>query len=199
MSYAASIIEAFRQIGVYTGRILKGAKPTHLPVMQSSKIELVINHQTARTLGLTVPTTLRVAGLPRHLAAQGVKVARIGWVTAQQAASLTPFIEAMRSALADLGYVEGRSLALEFRYGNDVIERVPELAQELMRLPVDVLVAQGAAAFEVRSLGLPVPIVFSGLESRHHYARPRLVSPQVGGNRLRADDPFHKEDKDRIQ
>jgi len=102
-----------------------------------------------------------VVGLPRHLAAQGVKVARIGWVTAQQAASLTSSIEAMRSALADLGYVEGRNLALEFRYGNDVIERVPELAQELMRLPVDILVAQGAAAFEVRSLGLPVPIVFS--------------------------------------
>ena len=51
--------DTFRQIGVYTGRILKGAKPTDLPVVQSSKFELVLNHQIARTLGLTVPPTLR--------------------------------------------------------------------------------------------------------------------------------------------
>jgi ABC-type uncharacterized transport system substrate-binding protein len=61
MSYGVNIVDGWHQLGTYVGRILKGAKPTELPVVQSSKFELVINAQTARTLGLTVPEKLLVA------------------------------------------------------------------------------------------------------------------------------------------
>jgi putative tryptophan/tyrosine transport system substrate-binding protein len=58
MSYGANILDAYREVGLYTGRILKGTKPADLPVVQSSELELVINHSTARMLGITVPDKL---------------------------------------------------------------------------------------------------------------------------------------------
>jgi putative ABC transport system substrate-binding protein len=81
-------------------------------------------------------------------------------LTPQREASLAHYIEALRDGLADFGYKEGKNIAIEYRYGNDAVERVPELAAELVRVPVSLIVAQGAAVAVVQKLALPVPVVY---------------------------------------
>ena len=61
MSYGASLSDTYRQVGVYTGKILRGAKPDDLPVLRPNKFELVINTKTAKSLGLAVPQSLLIA------------------------------------------------------------------------------------------------------------------------------------------
>ncbi len=103
---------------------------------------------------------LALACRPRRAAHAAPKTARIGWLTAQREASLTPFLSALRTAFAALGYTEGRNLRIEYRYGDDDLARVPALAAELVRLPVDLVMAQGAAVAVIAKLGLALPVVY---------------------------------------
>jgi len=64
MSYGTELADAWRQVGIYGGKILKGAKPADLPVQQSVKVEFFLNLKTAKTLGLTVPTALLTTADP---------------------------------------------------------------------------------------------------------------------------------------
>ena len=82
--------------------------------------------------------------LSRRVGAQPPpRSARIGWLTAQRPASLVPFDQAFRSSLADLGFVEGRNLTIDFRYADDDASKVAGLADELLRLTVELIVVQG--------------------------------------------------------
>ena len=58
MSYGADLRDSYRQAGIYTARVLKGAQPGELPIQQSNKVELIINLRTAKALGVTIPSSL---------------------------------------------------------------------------------------------------------------------------------------------
>src|SRR4051794_31238425 len=139
-----------------------------------------------------------IATLPGFAVAQRpAKALKIGWLTAQQEASLTPYLAALRKGFGELGYVEGRNLIIEYRFGNDQPDRVPALAAELVNARVDLIVAQGAAVSQAAKLSLPVPLVyiFSGDPISAGFAdslsRPRgnmtgvtLMAAELNGKRL---------------
>jgi putative ABC transport system substrate-binding protein len=93
--------------------------------------------------------------------AQGTAVPRIGWVSSQQASSLTPYLDALRAGLGDLGYTEGRNLNIDYRFANDALDRVPDFVAELLRRPVSLIVAQGTAVSMVKNMKVPVPVVYA--------------------------------------
>lgn len=88
------------------------------------------------------------------------KVFRIGFLTAQREPSLVPFLDVFRAGLNELGYVENANVEITYRYGDDDLTRVPQLASELVRRPVDLLVVQGSAVAVVNQLKLPIPAVY---------------------------------------
>lgn len=106
-------------------------------------------------------SAMAMAGLPAIAAAQGTaKPLKIGYLSAQQEASLTPYLPALKKGFAELGYVEGQNLVIDFRFGGDQLDRVPALAAELVKSGVALMIVQGAAVSEIAKDSLPVPIVY---------------------------------------
>src|SRR5947207_14845847 len=105
-------------------------------------------------------SALTLAGLPRIGVAQTARVFRIGWIGGGSADGSALFLDALRAGLAEHGYVEGRNLVVEARYADDKPERVPALAQELLRLPVNLLMTQGGTTRAIVKETNSVPIVY---------------------------------------
>jgi len=135
--------------------------------------------------------------LTRANAQPNPRTIKIGWLTAQQEASLMPYLSAMRAGFSELGYVEGQNLLIEYRFGNDQLERVPDLAAELIKSGVELIIAQGSAVSEIAKQPRPVPVVyiFSGDPRAAGFAdslsRPRgdmtgvtLMAAELNGKRL---------------
>ena len=102
-----------------------------------------------------------VAVLPKFASAQSpARTLKIGYLSAQQQASFAPYLTAFRQGFAEIGYVEGQNLVIEYRFGDDRLDRVPQLAAELVQSRVELIIAQGAAVSEVSKLALPVHIVY---------------------------------------
>lgn len=100
------------------------------------------------------------AAASRGFAATAGRVRRIGWLTAQQSGSLTPYLEALRQGLAEQRIAEGQGVEILYRYGDDELGSVAELARDLVAKGVELLMVQGAAIPMVLKLDLPVPIIF---------------------------------------
>lgn len=104
-----------------------------------------------------------VLGMPRIARAQTgttVKPRKIGWLTAQRRASLEPYIAEVRAGLAELGHVEGKTLTIEYRFGDDDLSKVKALAADLVAQNVELILAQGAAVSILANEKLSVPLIY---------------------------------------
>ena len=147
----------------------------------------------------TVAGTAGFLGLGSEAAEaqQAARIPRIGILIPASASFFLPRVEAFRRRLRELGYVEGKNIVIEYRYAEGKLERLPDLAAELVRLKVDVIVTTGSAILSAKKASATIPIVFaaapdpvgSGLVSS--LARPggnvtglSLMAPELDGKRL---------------
>ena len=108
-------------------------------------------------------------------AQQPKKVSRIGYLSACDPASESARSEAIRLALRELGYIEGQNIAIEYRYAEGKLDRLPELAAELVRLKVDIIVVAGGdrPIRAAKNATKTIPIVMMGAGARSCRGRPR--------------------------
>jgi putative ABC transport system substrate-binding protein len=155
--------------------------------------------QNLKWLGLSVIAFVLVVTGAAATAQQPARIPRIGILIAPSAASFSGRVEALRRRLRELGYVEGKNIVIEYRYAEGKVERIPDLAAELVRLKVDVIVTSGGerTILAAKKASATIPIVFgaaadpvgSGLVSS--LARPggnitglSQMSPDLDGKRL---------------
>jgi putative ABC transport system substrate-binding protein len=137
------------------------------------------------------------AGWPLSTRAQQPKVSRIGWLTTAPAADVNPFLEALRAGLASLGHIDGRNFTIAARYADGDGGRIPALAEELTKLPVDVIATQGTATRLLIKVSATVPVayvfsadpVLAGIADSlarpgHNMTGITLMSAEMNGKRL---------------